>query len=485
MEPQSFHPLDYLAVVHRRKWWFVVPLLVCIAAGAAAVAVWPKKYLSRVGVGVANPTLSPDFVRGVSSMDPVERQRAISQLLLSPEILERVVRDEKLNRTKPADEVAALLRVNLEKNIEVPNPIGLNGRPDPSRGVELFYLGYTDRDPQRARRVTDRVANVFVEETSKAQTMRAENTSDMLGEQVKGSQEKLTQLERQLRTKKQAYMGRLPDQVGANVQMVNGARTQFESISIQIRAEQDRLTTVEAQIDQMRQGVGAAAMTTTGLAATQTAQKRIDDLEAQLASDRALGYTDKHPDIDRLQREIKQARADLAASKVTQPVNRDETLMADPLYRQKLQERDMARIHVRELQLAATSAQRQIGDYQTRVETAPLAEQELASIDRDYKLELARYNDLNTKYQQSRTAEDLARKQGGERFSVLYPATLPTTPIEPQPLRIMALAVAAGLVLGAGAALGRELLDRSVHDSRALQNEFEVPVLGEISRILA
>jgi uncharacterized protein involved in exopolysaccharide biosynthesis len=159
--------------------------------------------------------------------------------------------------------------------------------------------------------------------------------------------------------------------------------------------------------------------------------------------------------------------------------------MADPLYRQKLQERDMAKIHVRELQLAATSAQRQIGDYQIRVETAPLAEQELASIDRDYKLELARYNDLNTKYQQSRTAEDLARKQGGERFSVLYPATLPSTPIEPQPLKIMALAIAAGLMLGAGAALGRELLDRSVHDSRALQNEFEVPVLGEISRILA
>jgi capsular polysaccharide biosynthesis protein len=49
----------------------------------------------------------------------------------------------------------------------------------------------------------------------------------------------------------------------------------------------------------------------------------------------------------------------------------------------------------------------------------------------------------------------------------------------------MALAIVAGLVLGAGAALGREFLDRSVHDSRALQNEFEVPVLGEIPRIPA
>ena len=34
-------------------------------------------------------------------------------------------------------------------------------------------------------------------------------------------------------------------------------------------------------------------------------------------------------------------------------------------------------------------------------------------------------------------------------------------------------------------AVGREFLDRSVHDARALQNEFEVPVLGEIPRIPA
>ena len=49
----------------------------------------------------------------------------------------------------------------------------------------------------------------------------------------------------------------------------------------------------------------------------------------------------------------------------------------------------------------------------------------------------------------------------------------------------MAVAVVAGIMLGAAAALGREFLDRSVYDSRALQNEFEVPVLGEIPRITA
>ena len=485
MEPQSFHPLDYLAVVHRRKWWFVVPLLLALAAGAAALAVWPKKYLSKTAIGVQSPTLSADLLRGVSSMDPIERQRAVQQLLLSPTVLDRVIREEKLHSSKPADAAAAALRLNLATNIEVPPPIGLNGRPDPSRGIDLFYIGYTDSDPVRAQRVANRVASVFVEENSKVQTDRAENSAAVLEQQAAASQARLTELENKLRTKKQTYIGRLPEQIGSNVQMVNGARSQLESISMQIRTEQDHLNLVESQLDQMRNGVGAASLTSTAIAATQAAQKRVDDLEAQLAADRALGYTDKHPDVDRLQREIKQARADLATSKVGQPANREETLKADPMYQQKIQERDLARLHLRELQAGSASAQRQIGEYQHRVESAPVVEQELATVEREYTLEKARYADLNTRYSTARMAEDLARKQGGERFSVLYAANLPERPVEPQPLKIMALALVAGLVLGAGAALGREFLDRSVHDSRALEHEFDVPVLGEISRIPA
>ena len=80
-------------------------------------------------------------------------------------------------------------------------------------------------------------------------------------------------------------------------------------------------------------------------------------------------------------------------------------------------------------------------------------------------------------------AEDVARKQGGERFSVLYPATLPTVPESPNILRLLIMAVGLGFALGAGLVVVREFLDRSVHDARSLQTEFEIPVLGEIPRI--
>lgn len=485
MEQQSFHPLDYVSVANRRKWWFIVPLIACIALGAAVVAVWPKKYLSKAAIGMQSPTLSADLLRGVTSMDPSERQRAVQQLLLSPTVLERVIREEQINPTAPAADVAMWLRDNLARNIEVPPPIGLNGRPDPTRGIDLFYVGFTDRDPARAQRITNRVATVFVEENSKFQTTRAENSADVLERQLNASQARLNELENKLRGKKQNFVGRLPEQIGANVQMANGARSQFESLSMQIRSAQERLSLIEGQLDQMRSGVGAESMTAASLAAAQAAQNRVTDLEGQLASARALGYKDKHPEIERLQAEIKQARADLTASKQVPPSNREEMLKADPMYRAKLQERDMARLHIRELQNASSSAQRQINEYQSRVEAAPTVEQELASLTREYEAEKDRYADLTTRVNNARVAEDVARKQGGERFSVLYPAFLPDTPIEPKPLKIMAIAAVAGLVLGALAALGREFLDRSVHDSRALQTEFDVPVLGEIPRITA
>jgi polysaccharide chain length determinant protein (PEP-CTERM system associated) len=485
MDQQSFHPLDYMAAVNRRKWWFITPLVACLALGGVALALWPKTFLSRAAIGIQSPNVNSDLLRGASSMDPVERQRAIQQQLLSPSLLDRVVAEEKLSPGKPRDQVAASLRDNLAKNIEVPPTIGLNGRPDPTRGIEMFYLGVTDSSPERAQRLANRVAQDFVDESLKAQSARAENSADMLQQEVAASQKKITDLENRLTDKKKAYIGRLPDQVGANVQMVNGARQQFESLSIQIQAQQGQLTILDGQLDAMRQGTGVEGMTSAALQARQAAQKHVDDLQAQLTSDRALGYTDKHPDVIRLQEEIKTAKADLAATKVETPTNREEALKADPIYRQKLQERELARVHLKELQASAANAQAQIGNYQSRVESAPVVEQELTSLQSEYDLEKDHYKDLNTKLQNARMTEDLARKQGGERFSILYPADLPRTPIDPQPIKVMGVALVLGLVLGAAAALGREFLDRAVYDTRALQNEFEVPVLGEIPRITA
>ena len=482
MEEGRFHPLDYVSVLKRRKYWFIVPLVLCVLGGGALALFLPREYRSQAEIGIADPTLSPELLRGVQSFDAKERQRAVSQQLLSRTVLERVVREEQMRPDQPIEQTAAALRSRVEDNIVVPQPIGRTGAA--RDGIESFRLGYVDGSPERAQRIANRLAQVFVEENSKTKTQQAENTSEVLAQQLRGSRENLARLQEQLRIRKQAHMGRLPDQMNANIQMVNGLRQQHDSLSVQLRSEQDRLSMIESQIEQMKQGAGGAGMTSTGAAAIQAAQGRINELQRQLTQYRAAGYTDQHPDIMQTKEELSVAQKELLAARQT-PGSAAEVLGADPSYRQRSAERDATSLRIATLQRQISQALAQIGSYQARVESAPLVEQELSTLQQDYDLERTRYQDLSAQHQKALLAEDLARKQGGERFVVLNPASLPTRPDSPDPVRLMLMAIGLGFVLGIAAVVGREFMDRSVHDARVLQTEFEVPVLGEIPRIHA
>ncbi|MBA3641811.1 MAG: Wzz/FepE/Etk N-terminal domain-containing protein [Acidobacteriota bacterium] len=478
MEERSFHPLDYVSVLRRRKWWLITPLLVALVAGVIAVFVLPKEYKSESTIGVAAPTLSPEILKSVSSLDATERQRAISQHLLGNAVLERVVREEQIDPSKPTEEVAAWLRKRISPF--VPTPIGVSSRAG-DRGVDTIVLGVTLNDSDATQRIADRLAYVFVEENSKRNTERAENTVEVLSNQLRESQQRLTQIEDQLRAKKERYVGRLPDQVDANLQTANGLRNQLESISTQLSMESNQLLLLETQLQQMRQGSGAAPATSSAAAAIQLAQMRINSLNQQLTTAQSAGYTDKHPEIINLKAEIAQAKNELADAKQDGPGGTD-LLRADPLYNQKVAERDALKARLASLRVAESNVRGQITSYQSRVEAAPMVEQELAGITREHALENTRYNDLKAKYDLALLNGDIQRKQGGERFNVMYSASRPVL-VSATPVKIMLMALAAGLMLGAALLVGREFVDRSVHDARSLQSEFELPVLGEIPTI--
>ena len=483
MEERAFHPLDYVSVLRRRKWWFIVPLVLCIAGGALLAATTPRIYKSQAEIGVAAPTLSQELLRGVSS-DNDERRRAISQQLLSPIVLERVVREERINPKAPVHETAAWLRARVEENIEVPKPIGRSNDQTP---LDRIILGYVDSNPERAQRITNRLATVFVEENSKLRTVRAENTAAVLEQQMRDSQERLASLQEQLRRQKEANIGRLPSQETANLQMINSLNSRLESLSMNLAMEQNQVKMLDQQIDDMRRmGPTLPSNPAMSQAAAEIvgAQARITSLTKEMAEARALGYTDEHPEIRRIQREINTARADLAAARKSGAADeRDELLNSDPLYTQRVAARQLAQNRVNELRRGISNTQAQLGLYQSRLESAPMVEQALFSLNQEVELEKKRYDELSNKHRTALMEEEVARKQGGERFSVLYPAFRPTKPIHPNVMRLMLMSLALGFGLGAVMVVGREFLDRSVHDARALQSEFEVPVLGEIPRI--
>jgi uncharacterized protein involved in exopolysaccharide biosynthesis len=213
-----------------------------------------------------------------------------------------------------------------------------------------------------------------------------------------------------------------------------------------------------------------------------TSQGRVLALRSELA-EAQLSFTDRHPEVIRLKDELATAERVAAAERQRPAEDRLSTLQVSPEYRQLVKDRDAARFRIAELQRQQANANAGIRQYQLRVEMAPRVEQQLVSIQREYDLERAAYTDLTQKHQAALLNEELQRGQGTEHFAVLVPASYPGAPSNPKPMRLMLMALAAGLVIGGAGAMGREYLDRSVHDARGLRDQFELPVLAEIPRI--
>ena len=483
MENAHVHALDYLSVFRRRKRWLVLPIVASVLVGAALVRWLPKEYKATATLGVVAPAVSPNLVGQGAPLDNAERLRAFSQQLLSAPVLARVAREERLATGTPDETLISKLRSSV--SITVPDPVALVNEP---RKLDTFLVSYADADAARAQRVTNRLATVFIDETSKSREEQAEHTSAFISTQLQASQRRLSELEAKLRRAKESHIGQLPEQTQANLQTLTGLRTQTDANATALRGEQDRLSMIERQIESMKQGANEVLLLPRGgtIAADPAAAPatRVLTLERELAAARST-YTDKHPEIARLQDELATARREAAAEKARPASDRQAMLQADPTYRQLVSDRETGRLRVRELQRVEADIRRQIGLYQSRVEAAPMVEQQLASMNRDYELEKAQYAELTRKLREAGIAENIERNRRGEQFTVLYPAAYPLEPTKPVPIRVMLLSIVGGIVAGAALTFLREYLDRSVHDVRDLRDELDVPVLGEVTRIEA
>lgn len=472
MEERSLHLLDYMSVVRRRKWWLIVPVVVAMIAGGLLALLLPRQYKASTTIAVTSPSLSGDLVKA-GQVDMAERVRALQNELLSRPVLERVVRDTGLAEQMSMD--AAVAAIRSSASVAPAKSLA----PGSRTGPDMFVVTYIGSTPEMTQRITNGLASAFVDQHSKIRETRAEETSAFLSTQLEQSQARLKTVEERLRKMKEAYMGRLPEQTQANLQMVTGLRQHQDNTAMALRSEQDRLAMLERQIELMRQGAADAPLSRTP---NGNAQERLLGLRRELDQASAM-YTEKHPEIQRLKGEIASTEALVKLEASRPAAEREPVLNADPAYRQLLADRDASKLKIRELERASARAQAEISQYQNRVESAPMIEQQLSSLNREYDLEKQQYNTLAERHQSALIAEDLERRRAGEQFTVLYPAGLPAKPDSPDVPRVLLFAIALGVVAGGVLAVGREYLDRSVYDARTLQSEYELPVLAEIPRI--
>jgi uncharacterized protein involved in exopolysaccharide biosynthesis len=123
-----------------------------------------------------------------------------------------------------------------------------------------------------------------------------------------------------------------------------------------------------------------------------------------------------------------------------------------------------------------------IADFQARVEQTPRAEQELASLTRDYQQLRESYNVAFKKETDAEMGRKLEEYWQGGYFRVLDPAFLPRRPIRPYGALIFLGGLVTALGAGLAAAFLADLLDRSVKSERDLEELVPHPVVITIPR---
>ncbi len=284
----------------------------------------------------------------------------------------------------------------------------------------------------------------------------------------------------------------MPGQLQSNLQILSGLQAQLQSQQDALNAAKQQHVYLQSLSDQYRtlQGpVKTADGTAVGLPAIDA---ELEKLRAQLA-DLSSHYTDRHPDVRKVKEQIaktEKMRAQLVASgkdksPSTDPA--DDLAATDPTRASMLAQvqsqlrSNQLEITNREQSIAALTAK--IGDYQARLNTEPIREQQLADLTRGYEQSKANYDDLLKRKNESAMATDMEKLQQGERFSIIDPPSLPTKPDFPNRIKFCGIGLAIGLALGVVVAGAFEFLDDRIYDEKELQKMLPVGVISEIPAI--
>jgi hypothetical protein len=137
-------------------------------------------------------------------------------------------------------------------------------------------------------------------------------------------------------------------------------------------------------------------------------------------------------------------------------------------------------IEIARLKAEKENLEQGINEYQSRVEAAFGREQQLLVLTRDYEVTLKKYQTLLDKKLEAQLSQSLERRQKGERFRVLDPASLPERPARPNRSLVVLGGLAAGLGLALLLPIGLFQIDSSLHAPEQVVEAGDVPLLAVI-----
>lgn len=189
------NPTDYLKVIFRRKWYFIVPAYIGLVAGIIACFIMPRTYLSSTIILVEEEKIiNPIFQNLAISTTALQRMQNIRETLLGWNSLVELTKKLNLAKNVQTQPQFENLILTLRRNIHV------RMRPNSN----IIEIGYFGKEPQEAQLVARTLGQLLVEKNLESQTKETDVAINFIKEQLaiykrKIKESEISELEEQLK----------------------------------------------------------------------------------------------------------------------------------------------------------------------------------------------------------------------------------------------------------------------------------------------
>ena len=523
---------DFLAAIVRRRLVVIVVATVCIVVAMTTALVLPAKYRSSATILIEQQEVPTEFVRSSVTSYAAQRLQVINQRVMTSQNLLDIIRRYSLYPERQGKDAREQLVRRMREDIALKmiDADVIDPRSgSPQKATIAFSVSYTSRDQVHAVKVANELTSLYLSENITERARLANNATSFLNEESQRLSKEIEATEKKLAAFKEKHAESMPELETLNRSLLD--RTEQELRAMEMRAmflDQQRVY-LDSQLAEVR----PSSLTTESGQRVLTPQDRLRILKSQLSSTKAA-YGPEHPDIGRMEREIRGLEAEVGAAssppasanelqrslddaraKLTQARERysedhpdvqrlertvtgleedlkkvaaspapaaDTTKPAEapdnPAYIQLQTQLQQTQTEQKALKTRMEQLHAQTSDYERKLALAPGVENEYRDLRRDYESANAKYSELRNKQMEAQLAQNLETDRKGERFTVIEPPTPPEEPVSPNRPAIMAL----GLVLAIGVTLALvlvlEMLDPSVRGRRDLLNLLTVAPLA-------
>jgi len=452
---------DYLTILLRRKWFFLLPCA-CIVAVSLIIGMFlPRIYRAETVLMIENQQVINPLIQGLAiSTSMGQRLRTLREELLSWTSLSRLVHELGMDRNAKNPVAFESLVRRIQQTIVVR-----------MRGDSLVSISYEDENPELAQRVVNTITQIYMDRSLEDQSADAQTAIRFLNSEMSVYQKKLEDSERALREFKELYVMQMPVATELNQQVID-LEVQLARLLVENTELHPRVIDTQRQIGELK-------------------RKRNEEIKRVIASALSQGH-DPHLYADLAKALDAPIGHDGETSAPTNPTIR----AAREAYETWVKRLDTtvatANQGMPQVQVVTAPQQGQSGELvdvvggaaATSISLAPRQEQELARLGRDYETSASTYQHLQKRHEQAKITQRLGDSDQGTKFKVLEPARLPLKPVKPNLAKLGLFGWLLGIVVGAAAVFMAEYLDQSFQSTEELQAALAVPMLGSISTIL-